>query len=152
MKFHLIFAWILPTWFGNLKCLIIRPGQNFTSFRNIPPTVVEKPDRLCMGPYLQCIFLQIQAQYFCNRRSLHAHPPPPCSGLPPAFPHVSGRLVDCGMALPPLPLPVCFLPPWFSVDGTETLTSSIWNAGKTPVNAVSSTQWNNLWFIFSCRL
>lgn len=102
-----------------------RSGFHFLPRLSLP-AVVQKPDRLCMGRVFTVHFVQIQAQYFCNLRALC--PPSP------------SKRSSCRMwCLHPF-FPSLLSGPRLLVEGTGTLTSSIWNAGKTPVNAGSSTQ------------
>lgn len=42
---------------------------------------------------------------------------------------------------------VCLSAPRFLLDGVGTLTNSIWNVGRTPVNAGSGSQQNHLWSV-----
>lgn len=110
-----------------LSYLVVRLSQSSTSFRNVLPAVVEKPDGLCMQLYLQLLlfspsFRQSKPNIFVTREAPPKHPPSQPPPPPPfLWPSPCNRS-PCWMSLPSH-----FQ---FLVDGTKTLTRSIWNAGK----------------------
>lgn len=127
MCFHLWLRAVLSKAFLHLNCAP-RSGFHFLSWLLLAAT--EKPDRLCLGLCLQCILHKSKLNIFVTWEH--------CVPLQSQGSHWT---LYCTPSL-------CLLSaPRFLLDGTGTLTSSIWNAGKTPVNAGSSTQWNNLWFV-----
>ncbi len=73
---------------------------------------------------------------FCNRRAQWS---PPYSK-----PSRARAFVERGAARS---FSVCLSAPRFLLDGVGTLTNSIWNVGRTPVNAGSGSQRNQLWSV-----
>lgn len=102
------------------------------------PYLFPTPVSCHRGPSMcvQCIMGGSKPNIFCNRRAQWS---PPYSK-----PSRARAFVERGAARS---FSVCLSAPRFLLDGVGTLTNSIWNVGRTPVNAGSGSQRNHLWSV-----